>query len=119
MRFILGRKGSLGRKGKVFILKVYSNCITMEFRNIKKTPKKDRREVIMSVRTTREHFDWMKENDISPTFLFNEALKEFRENLHKNVKRNECVVCRKPSKRIAMGLGMETFSFCEEKCMNI
>ncbi|MAG07379.1 hypothetical protein CMI46_01020 [Candidatus Pacearchaeota archaeon] len=91
----------------------------MEYHKIKKTPKEHRKEVILSVRTTKNHSEWMKKNEISPTLLFNEALTELKEKIQKNVKRDECVVCKKPSKRIDMGLGMETFSFCDQNCMDI
>lgn len=46
----------------------------MEIKNIQKNP--ERKSVVMTIRTTKNGSKFMKDNDISPTLLFNEALKE-------------------------------------------
>ncbi len=39
---------------------------------------KDNKEIIMTVRTTKHDSEWMKNNDVSPTLLFNKALEELQ-----------------------------------------
>jgi len=39
----------------------------------------------MSVRTTRQVSEWMKEHDVSPTLLFNKAAEELIEEMKKEV----------------------------------
>ena len=46
---------------------------------IQKIQKKDNRDVVITVRVTKEDSEWMKEKNISPTLLFNEAVKELKE----------------------------------------
>lgn len=48
----------------------------MKINDIKK---KERRAVAMCIRTTKKISDWMNENEVSPTALFNEAVKELME----------------------------------------
>ncbi len=48
----------------------------MEIKNIQKNEIK---KVVISVRTYPSNSKWMKENKVSPTKLFNEALKELME----------------------------------------
>lgn len=48
----------------------------MEIKNIQKDYKKDLKSVMMSIRTTKEVSQFMKEKNISPTKLFNESIKE-------------------------------------------
>ncbi len=47
----------------------------MEKQNIQKKAK----DCIISVRTTSDNFKWLIKNNISPTLLFNEAIKELRQ----------------------------------------
>ena len=88
----------------------------MELADIKKGERKD---VILTVRTTKENSKWMKDNNISPTLMFNEAIRDLKKSMKMNVHRTKCVVCGKPSKELKLGLGMETYSFCSDKCMEI
>jgi len=87
----------------------------MELSNIQK--EKHKKEIIISVRTTKESSEWLKKNNISPTLMFNEAIKDLKEKLIKNVRRDKCFICGKPSKILKLGLGMETRSFCSYNCM--
>ena len=48
---------------------------TMEKQNITRKGK----TTVISVRTPIENSKWLAENNISPTLLFNEAIKELRE----------------------------------------
>jgi len=48
----------------------------MEIKNIKKI---ERRNKIISIRTYKAYSEWMKENNISPSKVFNEAVKELME----------------------------------------
>jgi hypothetical protein len=68
----------------------------------------------LTIRTTPEIKEWIDRKNISPSLLFEEAVKELRQN----VRRKVCVICNNPSKEISMGLGMETTSFCSKKCMD-
>ena len=78
---------------------------------------------ILSVRITENDFEWIKKKNISPTKLFNYILKKAMEfdapGSKKRIKRERCVVCGDPTKKIEIGLGMESFSFCSQKCMEI
>ena len=47
----------------------------MEIKNIQR---KNRRNVTISIRTTEEYSKFLKEQNISPTALFNEAVKELK-----------------------------------------
>jgi hypothetical protein len=42
-----------------------------------------RKDVIMTIRTTRENSKWMKDNKISPSLLFDKALEELKERVEK------------------------------------
>ena len=72
------------------------------------------KDVVLTVRTTPEIKEWIDRKNISPSLLFEEAVKELRQN----VRRKVCVICKNSSKVIGMGLGMETTSFCSKKCMD-
>jgi len=88
----------------------------VELSNIQKSKNK---EVIITVRTTKENKEWMDKNNISPSLFFDEAIIDLKDKMKKNVHREICVVCGDPTKKIELGLGMETYSFCSEKCMEI
>lgn len=45
----------------------------MEVEKIKRNPK---REVVITLRCTKEISEWMKENNVSPTALFHESATE-------------------------------------------
>jgi predicted nucleic acid-binding Zn ribbon protein len=77
------------------------------------------KDIVLTVRTTKQDKEWLDKNNISPSLLFEEAIKDIKEKLKKNVNRKNCVVCGEPSKLLKIGLGMETSSFCSEKCMKI
>ena len=85
----------------------------MELSKIQKPT--ETKDVVLTVRTTPEIKEWIDRKNISPSLLFEEAVKELRQN----VRRKVCVICNNPSKEISMGLGMETTSFCSKKCMGI
>ena len=89
----------------------------MELSDIQK--KQENKDIILTVRTTKEDKEWMDKNNISPSLLFDKAIKDIKNKLKKNVKRTICVVCGKPSKDLDLGLGMSSTSFCSKKCMNI
>ena len=40
--------------------------------------KRDKKNVIMSIRTTEEISEFMKEHDISPSLVFHKAIEELR-----------------------------------------
>lgn len=46
---------------------------------IKDVQKKERLTKIMSIRTTPKVSEWMNKNNVSPTVLFNKAVKELME----------------------------------------
>jgi hypothetical protein len=83
----------------------------MELSNIQKAI--ETKEVVLTVRTTQKNKDWMDKKRISPSLLFDEAIKELKQN----VRRKICVICKKPSVELWMGNGIETTSFCSKKCM--
>jgi len=86
---------------------------------LSKIQKSKNKEVIITVRTTKEDKEWLDKHNISPSLFFDEAIFDLKERMKKNVHRKVCVVCGKPSQLLNLGLGMETFSFCSQKCMNI
>ena len=59
----------------------------------------------------------MDKNNISPSLFFDEAIIDLKAKMKGNINRKNCVVCGKPTKEIKMGIGMETFSFCCQKCI--
>ena len=69
------------------------------------------KDIVLTVRTTKENKEWMDKNNISPSLLFDEAVKEIQKRLRENVKRKERVMCGKDSQLLKLGLGMETYSF--------
>lgn len=88
----------------------------VEFSKIQKSEPK---EVVITVRTTKENKEWMDKNNISPSLFFDEAIVDLKNKMKKNVHREECFICGEPTKEMKLGLGMETYSFCSEKCMKI
>jgi hypothetical protein len=86
---------------------------------LSKIQKPENKDVVITVRTTKENKEWMDKNNISPSLFFDEAIIDLKEKMKKNVHRGECVVCGELTKELKIGLGMETFSFCKEKCMKI
>ena len=52
----------------------------MELKDIQKNDKEHLKNVVISVRTTKANSEWMKENKVSPTILFNKALEEIMES---------------------------------------
>jgi len=86
----------------------------IELADIQKPENKD---VVITVRTTKENKEWMDNNNISPSLFFDEAIIDLKKRMRDRVHREECVVCKKPTKEVKLGIGMETFSFCSSKCM--
>jgi hypothetical protein len=76
------------------------------------------KDVVLTVRATKQDKQWLDENNISPSLLFEEAIKDVKEKLKDHVNRKNCVVCGDPSKSIKLCLGAETTSFCSVKCMD-
>ena len=74
---------------------------------------------MITVRTTKEIKEWMDKKNISPSLFFDEAIVDLKNKMKKNIHREECFVCGDPTKEMKLGIGMETFSFCSEKCMKI
>ena len=52
----------------------------MKLEEVQNNNKKD---VIMTIRTTRENSKWMKERGVSPSLLFDKALEELKEKVEK------------------------------------
>lgn len=52
----------------------------MDINKIQKNYRGDLKTIQISIRTTREISDWMKANQISPTKLFNEAVREVQKD---------------------------------------
>ena len=88
----------------------------VEFSKIQKSEPKD---VIITVRTTKENKEWMDKNNISPSLFFDEAIIDLKKKIRGNIHREDCVVCGKSTKEINLGMGLDTFSFCCPKCMKI
>lgn len=86
----------------------------VEISNIQK---KEKKEIILTIRTTKSNKQWLDKNNISPTKLFNEAIIDLKEKLKQNIHRKKCVICKEPSKKLNLGLGLSTSSFCSEKCL--
>jgi len=86
---------------------------------LSKIQKPENKDIVLTVRTTKENKEWMDKNNISPSLFFDEAILDLKERMKKNIHREKCVICGNPTKGLHVGLGMETFSFCSEKCMNI
>ena len=42
-----------------------------------------RKDVIMTIRTTKENSKWMKDHGVSPSLLFDKALEELKEKTDK------------------------------------
>ena len=86
---------------------------------ISKIQKSEPKDVVVTVRTTKENKEWMDKNTISPSLFFDEAIIDLKKKMKKNVHRKKCFICGESTKEMDLGLGMETFSFCSEKCMKI
>jgi len=86
----------------------------VELADIQKPENKD---IVLTVRTTKENKEWMDIHNISPSLFFDEAIIDLRKKMKRNIHRENCVVCEKPTKEVKIGIGMETFSFCCPKCM--
>ena len=86
----------------------------VELSNIQKPKPKD---VILTVRTTKENKEWMDKNNVSPSLFFDEAIIDLKKKLTGNVHRRECVVCGKPTQELNLSPGLDTFSFCCKRCM--
>ncbi len=52
----------------------------MEIKNIQKR-NEDAKHIMISMRITQEVSNWLRENNISPTGLFNEAVKDVEKQL--------------------------------------
>ena len=87
----------------------------VELTDIQKPASKD---IVLTVRTTKENKEWMEANNISPSLFFDEAIIDLKKKMKGRVHREDCVVCKKPTKEVKLGIGMETFSFCSQRCMN-
>ena len=84
---------------------------------LSKIQKPENKDIVISVRTTKENKEWMDKHNISPSLFFDEAIIDLKKKLKNNVYRKECVVCGNPSKEVDVGKGTSTFSFCCRKCM--
>ena len=84
---------------------------------LSKIQKSENKDVVLTVRTTKENKEWMDKNNISPSLFFDEAIIDLKEKMKGNIHREDCVVCGKPTKEVKLGIGLETFSFCCPKCM--
>lgn len=58
---------------------MYAICNTGLKLKLEEVKRNGKKSVIISVRTTKENSEWMKEHEISPTLLFNKAVEELRE----------------------------------------
>ncbi len=100
--------------GKIYI-SVLHKYYMIEISKIQKPENKD---VIITVRTTKENKEWMDKNNISPSLFFDEAIVELRNKMKNTVHRKDCVICGKSTKQVKISNGLETFSFCSMKCMD-
>jgi len=50
----------------------------MKLKEVQRKEDKIKRKVTMSIRTTKEVSEWMKENNVSPTRVFDLAIEELR-----------------------------------------
>jgi len=59
----------------------------MRLKDIQRTDTKD---IVLTVRVNNEDAKWIKSNNISPSLLFSEALKEIKDqvNLHQEAEEN-------------------------------
>jgi len=59
----------------------------MRLKDVQRTETKD---VVLTVRVNNEDAEWLKYNDVSPSLLFSEALKELKDhvNTHKEAEDN-------------------------------
>ena len=48
---------------------------------IEEVQRDNRKEVVMTIRTTKQNSEWMKKNKISPSLFFEKALLEFQQKL--------------------------------------
>ena len=53
---------------------------------LKEVQNNKRKEVIMTIRTTKENSKWMADNKISPSLLFDKALEELKQKVEKDGK---------------------------------
>lgn len=84
---------------------------------LSKIQKPDNKDVVLTVRTTRENKEWMDKNNVSPSLFFDEAIIDLKKKMNGNIHREECAVCGKPTREVNIGMGLDTFSFCCPKCM--
>lgn len=104
-----------------------SILITKDVQNIIKNTNLDEESMVSATlffpyvhnHITKGNKDWIDKNGISPSRLFEEAIIDLKEKMLKNIHRDRCVICGEKTNQISIGLGMETFSFCSEKCMNV
>jgi len=84
---------------------------------LSKIQKPEPKDVIITVRTTKENKEWMDRNNISPSLFFDEAIVDLKKKVKGSIHREECVVCGKPTRELNLGIGLDTFSFCCRNCM--
>jgi len=84
---------------------------------LSKIQKPENKDVIISVRTTKENKEWMDLHNISPSLFFDEAIVELKKKMKNNIHREFCVICGKPTQEVTIGVGISTFSFCCPKCL--
>ncbi len=60
----------------------------MEIQKVKRKPREEVKTIQMSIRTTPIISDWMKDNNISPSRVFAEAIGELMEKKHESRKQN-------------------------------
>ena len=41
----------------------------------------DKKDIVITIRTTKQNSEWMKKNNISPSMFFDRALLEFQQKL--------------------------------------
>ena len=56
---------------------------------LKEVQNNKRKEVIMTIRTTKENSKWMVENKVSPSLLFDKALEELKQKVEKEKNGNK------------------------------
>lgn len=84
---------------------------------LSKIQKPEPKDVILTVRTTKENKEWMDKNNISPSLFFDEAIIDLKKKMKGNIHREKCVVCERPTQELNLGPGLDTFSFCCKRCM--
>jgi len=48
---------------------------------LEEVQRNDLKDIVITIRTTKENSEWMKRNSISPSLLFNKAIEELQRKI--------------------------------------